>query len=220
MSIFQTLSLAERAKQLGNPEGALGLAVAEGLNESNKQGNARALRLLALKEDDHVLEIGFGNGRTVPAVVTEATGITYAGLDISPTMVEEAIRFNAALVEAGQASFHLGSAEAMPFADGSFDRVFAVGVMHFWAHPAAALAEIRRVLRLGGTLLLGGVAPQSAPEYALPEYGFHLRDAAAWDELCRDAGFSQVDVQMPGLAYTTPAGTPATRYVIQLLAHA
>jgi SAM-dependent methyltransferase len=125
MAVFESLTPAERARQLRNPEGAVGLAVAEWLNETNRGGNARIVALLGLGPGSHVLEIGFGNGRTVPDVIAQAAGVHYTDLDFSPTMVEEATRFNAALVAAGRASFHLGSVERTPFADASFDRVFS-----------------------------------------------------------------------------------------------
>lgn len=220
MSIFQTLSLAERARQLRNPEGPVGLAVAEGLNETNKQGNARLVKMLAIKTGYRVLEIGFGNGRTVPEVIAQAPGVYYAGIDISPTMVEEAGRFNAALVNAGQANFHLGNAEAMPFASNSFDCAFSVGVIHFWANPAVALAEVRRLLRPGGLMLMGCLAPAHPPEFAQPEHGFYLRDAAAWDELCRAARFSKVDAQLLEFEQPTPTGISVKRSLIQLMAWA
>src|SRR5262249_30700773 len=140
-------------------------------------------------------EIGFGNGRTVPDVISQATDIQYAGIDISQTMLEAASRFNAALVAAGRASFHLGSAEHMPFADAAFDRVFSTGVIHFWAEPDASLREVRRVMRPGGTMLMGCLAPKDPPDFARPEYGVYLRDAAEWDALCRGAGFVAVNAE-------------------------
>ena len=100
-------------------------------------------------------------------------------------MVTEASTFNAALVASGKASFDLASAEKMPFADDSFDRVFSTGVIYFWAEPAIALAEVRRVMRPDGTMLMACLAPREAPDFARPEYGFHLHDAASWDALCR-----------------------------------
>jgi hypothetical protein len=36
MAIFETLTSAERARQLANPEGEVGIAVADWLNENNK----------------------------------------------------------------------------------------------------------------------------------------------------------------------------------------
>jgi len=98
MAVFESLTLAERARQLRNPEGAAGLAVADWLNENNKQGNAKAVALLNVKPGNRVLEIGFGNGRAAPHVIAQAADVYYSGIDISPTMVAEASTFNAALV--------------------------------------------------------------------------------------------------------------------------
>src|SRR5215471_18840439 len=176
MTIFSFLSLAEQARQLRNPEGDTGLAVAAWLNETNRRGNARAVELLHLEPGHHVLEIGFGNGRAAADVVAQAAGVRYAGIDISSTMVDEATRFNAALVATGRASFHLGSAESLPFADTSSDRVFSTGVTHFWADPSQPLAEVHRVLRQGGRSLIMCLYPSSAPPFARPPLGFHLRD--------------------------------------------
>ena len=214
MAVFETLTLAEQARQLGNPEGAVGLAVAEWLNENNRQGNAETVGLLGVEAGNRVLEIGFGNGRTVPDVTAQAVDVTYCGVDISPTMVTEASTFNAALVASGKASFDLASAEKMPFADHSFDRVFSNGVIHFWTEPAAALAEVRRVMRPGGTMVMACLAPREAPDFARPEYGFHLRDAASWDALCRVAGFPDVHVETVVDEHSTPSGAPIRHYGI------
>ncbi len=61
--------------------------------------------MLGVQAGHRVLEIGFGNGRAAPAIIGRAADVHYAGIDISPTMVNEANRINAALVAAGQASF-------------------------------------------------------------------------------------------------------------------
>jgi ubiquinone/menaquinone biosynthesis C-methylase UbiE len=216
MAVFETLTPAERARQLGNPEGAVGLAVADWLNENNKQANAKFVTSLNVKAANHVLEIGFGNGRTAPDVIAQAADVCYAGIDISPTMVAEASTFNAALVAAGRAAFHLGSAERMPFANHTFDRAFSIGVIHFWTDPASSLAEVRRVLRPGSSMLMGCMAPREAPDFAQPGYGFHLRDAVAWDALCRAAGFADVHAETIEYERTTPSGAPTKRFGISV----
>ena len=98
MAIFETLTPAEQARQLANPEGAVGLAVADWLNEINKQKIARSVASLGVEAGNRVLEIGFGNGRAAPEVIAQAADVQYSGIDISPTMVAEASAFNAALV--------------------------------------------------------------------------------------------------------------------------
>ena len=156
----------------------------------------------------------------VGEVFNQAENIRYAGLDISSTMVAEAVRFNATLVAAGRARFYLGSAEHMPFPDSSFDCVFSVGVAHFWSAPSLALSEIRRVLRPGGRSMMGCLHPLTAPPFARPENGFHLRDAAEWDALHRAAGFVDVQVEAIETEQISAAGTPVRRYVFKLDARA
>jgi ubiquinone/menaquinone biosynthesis C-methylase UbiE len=220
MAVLESLTPAERARQLGNPDGAVGLAVAEWLNENNRQDYSGIIALLNLEPDGHVLEIGFGNGRMVGDVITQAAGIRYAGIDISLTMVEEARRFNAAQVAAGRVRFHLGSAEKMPFDDASFDRVFSIGVAHFWADPVGSLAEVRRVLRPGGVSLMGCLQPREAPEFAKPEHGFFLRDTAAWQTAYHNAGFAKLDIESIESDRINAAGATIRRYSFRLTARA
>lgn len=211
MAILDDLSPAELARQLANPEGKIGAAVAQWLNQHNRDANARTVEALRLVAGDQVLEIGFGNGRMAPEVIARAPGVRYSGVDISRTMVEEAMTFNAALVEAGKARFFLASADRMPFPDDSFERVFAMGVAHFWSDPANSLAEARRVLRPGGLMILGCLSPTEAPEFAKQEFGFRLRDAPEWDDLCRKSDFVDVDVRAVVSELITDAGLPIKR---------
>lgn len=216
MPIFSSLQPAEQARQLANPEGQVGLEVAEWLNGNNRVGNDRTLTWLGVQAGNRVLEIGFGNGRAAPDVIGQAADVQYVGIDISPTMVDEANRFNAVLVAAGRASFHLASAERMPFDDASFDRVFSTGVIHFWQDALVPLREVHRVMRPGNLAVMGALDTRCPPQFARSEFGFYLRSAAEWVELCRQAGFGTVDAQNTESEQLTPEGTPTKRYAIRL----
>ena len=88
-----------------------------------------------------------------PHVVASAEDVHYTGIDLSPTMVTEADRFDADLVAAGRVAFRLGSAEQLPFPDASFDAyTIAFGIRNV-THIDQALREARRVLRPGGRFL-------------------------------------------------------------------
>ena len=220
MAIFETLTPAERARQLANPEGEVGIAVADWLNENNKHINTKVVEALVIEAGHHVLEIGFGNGRVVPIVMVQAPDLHYEGVDISPTMVAAASHFNADLVTAGKANFHLTSADALPFGSDSFDRVFSIGVVHFWTDPLASLSEVRRVLRPDGVMFMGCLTPKDAPDFAQTEFGFHLRDAPEWDALCHKAGFVDVDVRTVVSDQITPSGALVKRQSIRMRARA
>ena len=218
MTIFSSLPPSEQARQLANPEGPIGLAVAEWLNGNNRDANAQILAMLQVQRGCHVLEIGFGNGRTVPEVVNLAPEVRYVGIDISQTMFDEANRYNAVLISGGRASFHLAPAECMPFPNESVDRVFSAGVIHFWADPIVSLREVHRVMRPGGRAVMQGQDPRSTRPCARPEFGFYLRSAEEWDALCREAGFREVDAKGFEWEQTTPEGVPTKRYSVRLIA--
>ena len=110
MADFTTLAPAELVRQLGKPEGEVGVDVALRMNQLNLRINEAVYSRLDLAAGMAVLEIGFGNGRLLPSLMQRADGLNYVGVDVSPTMVEEARRFNAPLVDVGQAAFHLADA--------------------------------------------------------------------------------------------------------------
>ncbi len=50
---------------------------------------------------------------------------------------------------------HLADAAALPFPDASFDIVLSVNTIYFWPDPAKVLAEMSRILKPGGRVVLG-----------------------------------------------------------------
>jgi SAM-dependent methyltransferase len=218
---ISNLTPAQLAKMLGKPEGEAGRAVGEMMNRVNANITSAVYQRLMLRDNDRVLEIGFGNGRLLPELMGLADEMTYLGLDRAETMVTEATAHNAELVAAGRASFRLGSVEAIPCKDESFDRTFAVNVVYFWPEPLRALAEMRRVLRPGGLSIIASAVTgpgEEPPPFAKPEYGFHRRNREALLALHRDAGFGNVLVDDYSEMAAAPDGSTRKRSYAIILA--
>ena len=96
---------------------------------------------------DGLRALDYGCGHGMAAVVLARRGARVTAFDLSPAYVEEArrrARANGAAVD-----FVTADAERLPFADGSFDRVWGNAVLHHLDLNRAA-AELRRVLAPGG----------------------------------------------------------------------
>ena len=150
--------------------------------------------LEALPEESRVLEIGAGTGLNFPFYPHGANGVAS---ELSCEMLKvargKALPDGVHLVQAG--------AEQLPFPDASFDAAFATLVFCSVASPETSFAELRRVVRPGGTVaLLEHVRPRgilgflfdalSLLTVALFEDHFNRRTA---DEALR-AGFQLVRV--------------------------
>ncbi|WP_446666641.1 class I SAM-dependent methyltransferase [Flexivirga sp. B27] len=96
----------------------------------------------------HILDAGCGSGATSEAL--QERGAVMTGFDLSPVMVDIARRRLGA-----DADLHVADLGApLPFADNAFDDVVASLSLHYLQDWAPPLAELRRVLKPGGRLLL------------------------------------------------------------------
>jgi SAM-dependent methyltransferase len=93
-----------------------------------------------------VLEVGCGAG--VDLARFAKGGATVTGVDLSSSAIDLA---RANLAQQGlTADLRVADAEQLPFADATFDFVFAHGVVQYTAHPRRLIDEVRRVLKPGG----------------------------------------------------------------------
>jgi ubiquinone/menaquinone biosynthesis C-methylase UbiE len=151
----------------------------------------RTLERFDLAEGQTVLELGPGPGYySIEASRIIGPGGRLVCLDIQRGMIEQ---LSARLAEAGVANTDLlvGDAINLPLRSGSVDRAFLVTVLGEIPDAAAALAELRRVLRPGG--LLGFEESLGDPDYVLVG---KLRG------LCAAAGFMPVAHHRNVLGYT------------------
>jgi len=97
-----------------------------------------------------VLDVGCGSGELLRELMR--SGAAAAGIDPAPGMVELARR------TAPAADVRVGTDEALPWPDGSFDVVTAVNSLQFADDTLAALAEFARVAVPGGRIAVANWA--------------------------------------------------------------
>jgi ubiquinone/menaquinone biosynthesis C-methylase UbiE len=103
-------------------------------------------------EKSRVLEIGPGAGLVTVELARRGHRVTC--IDPAAAMLENTSARAAAAGLGDRVSTTLADAQALPFADASFDAVVAVGVLPWLDDPRTALREIRRVLVPGAAVVL------------------------------------------------------------------
>jgi trans-aconitate methyltransferase len=178
--------------QFEHPRGLLGRFAGRIManRRSNRLRNDWTLDLLDLATEHRALEIGFGPGYAIEQAASRVSRGRVYGLDHSVTMLEQARRRNAALIEAGRVILHQGDAGDLGWLPEALDRVYSVNVVQFWPELPAVLAAIHGALRPGGIVATTYMprGPNAAPEQA---DAMASRISAA----LRAAGFDQVQIR-------------------------
>lgn len=131
-------------------------------------GRRYAVSRLMPRAGERILEVGVGTGLTLPLY---PAGCEVVGIDISEPMLDRA---RARLTDLRHASVVLErmDARAIAFEEGHFDKVLAPYVISVVPDPSEVMAEIVRVCRPGGTVIVvnhfqSGFPPMAALEHLL-----------------------------------------------------
>jgi ubiquinone/menaquinone biosynthesis C-methylase UbiE len=117
---------------------------------------AELLDMLRPEAGERLLEVGPGAGYySLPVARSLEPGGRLALVDVDQAMLEATVRRLLSGGVGGVIQARRSDGSSLPFDDGSFDRAFLVAVLGEIHDRAAALRELRRVLRRGGRLVVG-----------------------------------------------------------------
>lgn len=183
MSLLQRL--IEQAKK---PNGWIGSWMLRVMNIAHRGMNAWFIRQGAINDGDRVLDIGCGGGKTLQILSKlNPNGIIY-GIDISSQAVKESIKMNEAQVKNGSVIVKEASVSSIPYEDQFFDAITAFQTHYFWPSVEQDVAEVWRVLKSGGKLII--IAELYKMKYHMEVY----QTPAVMKELLERTGFQTVYV--------------------------
>jgi len=200
------MHLAHHVKQSAHPHTRHGLTIGtprlydftvELLSLGRRRSAFRRLIQASGVQPGHrALDVGCGTGYFA-RMLADAVGPNgqVVGIDAAPEMIAYATR---KARSQPNCRFELGSAEALPFADASFDVVVTSFVIHHLPQDVqlAAVREMRRVLQPGGRLLIAEVQTPRRGLHRLPAKLMGLESMARHvpplEPLVTEAGFTRV----------------------------
>jgi len=148
-----------------------------------------------------ILDVGAGTGNYTKAL---------ADRGYKMWALEPSTRMSESCTDRADIHWVQGRAEAMPFADETFDGVYCTLALHHFADQALGMKEMRRVLRPGGRLVIFTSDPRRArDDFWMRHYFAELFEQAEQvfpaianlERQLRSSGFSRIEVE----PYAIPA---------------
>ena len=192
--------MEKMVKQCRKPTGIFGRLMARGMNYGHKVAGW-GLNHVSVNKDHVILDVGCGGGKTVNTLAKMAAEGKVYGIDYSKDSVAVASKVNKRFIDEGRVEIRHASVESLPFPDKFFDLVTAVETYYFWPDLINNLREIRRVLKLGGSVILinevyrhDKFEKRNAKWARLGDFTYHLPDE--FGEFLSDAGYSSIQIDV------------------------
>jgi ubiquinone/menaquinone biosynthesis C-methylase UbiE len=190
--------VTEQARRVQDQFGAIAAAYVASAGHAGGEDLERLVGWGRTLAPRRVLDVATGGGHT--ALAFAGLGAHVVAYDVTEPMLRAA---RGLLVGRGAAAaFVAGDVESLPFRAGAFDVVTCRIAAHHFGVPAAAVREIRRVLRPGGSFLLQDILGHDDAEAAAfvteverrrdPSHVRAYR-AAEWKAFLRAAGLTPID---------------------------
>ncbi len=159
---------------------------------------ARVVQALGVSDDDTILEIGFGDGAALRAVLPLVPRGRIAGIETAGARVRQAVEAFPVEYRNFRADFKEAMVSRIPYPDEHFTKVFALDSVGSWLSIPKGLSEIRRVL-----FPLGRVVFSLPPK---PREGQAFVPVVEVKALLTDAGFENVEI--------LPAPSPSASVIL------
>jgi SAM-dependent methyltransferase len=162
---------------------------------NKKNTNAQwAIEQLHIHRYQHILEVGFKNGRLLQEAAERLGTGLIAGIDDSVDMYKLAVRKNRQEIGSQMMQLHFGSIGDLPYPPYYFDTIFGYNSHSTWNKPENIFMQLHRLLKAGGRFVLF---------FEMSPILSELRAANITDGLKQqftDAGFSQIQISSSGNA--------------------
>lgn len=186
-------SIARRPLKAHLAEGTLPGRTGSWLNSYfNRPSYRLMLAALNLGPEDDLLDVACGWGEFLAVYASNARRV--AGIDVSEEKVRLARQRLAERIAAGTGEVVQGDAAALPWQEGAFSAVTCMDAFPFFTAPERVMAEVFRVLRPGGRMLMqiGMRWPDGPPKYLPHPTNPVAGDETALRRMVEDAGLREV----------------------------
>jgi SAM-dependent methyltransferase len=190
-------------KQLRKPTGLLGLWTAKAMNLSHSKLTDWGLSHIQIHNDDTILDIGCGGGRTINKLAKIANIGKVYGIDYSDECVTVSRKTNNKFIKSGRVDVQKGQVSSLPYPDNRFDLITAIEAYYYWPDLGHDMEEILRVLKPGGILIIIGglyknskfdIRHQKLVKKLLKTLNMHYHSPEELHDIFSKAGYKDIKI--------------------------
>ena len=184
-------------ENFSKPEGFVGKIMLNGMNHDHPSFYSWGFSHYEWRDGTIALDIGCGGGMNIKKMLRFSDSIKVCGIDISDQAVMKSMIMNRSLI-GKRCLIRKGSADKIPFKDSVFDVATAFETIYFWEDVTASFAEILRVLKPGGALMVCCRKSDPDTTWRKPRTGKTIYTAADLGRLFEEAGFHDIEIETTG----------------------
>jgi cyclopropane fatty-acyl-phospholipid synthase-like methyltransferase len=139
--------------QFKKPTGLLGKIISKIMIKGNSPDYDKIIPELDIKQNDSILEIGYGHGLGVNRISSDYD-CHITGIDFSELMFREATKRNKKNISNKKVELKLGDFLKFEIIPDQYDKVFCVNVIYFWDNLVEPFTKIKTGLKDNGVLCL------------------------------------------------------------------
>ena len=165
-------------RNFGNPNGFGGKITTKIMNIINQKQYNAVLNNIHLKQDNIILDIGFGNGYLIKKLFEQNISIKIYGIEISNDMINKTTIKNKQNIENGKLKLSLENINKTSFGENTFDKIYTVNTIYFWNELDKSFSEIKRILKPDGMFI----------NVIYTKYGFNKYGVEEIEKITKDNG--------------------------------
>jgi ubiquinone/menaquinone biosynthesis C-methylase UbiE len=169
----------------------------ESMERGHRPVGEQAMSMMGISSESLVLDLGCGGGWATRLMAEVAHDGKAVGVDVSDEMIRVARSLSTDYLNA---TFEVANAERLPFGDAVFTHAFSMESLYYYADPAAAIREVRRVLKPGGVwCAVIDLFGENEPSHYWVEklkVPVHVLTKGQYAVLFEEAGFENVECRL------------------------
>jgi SAM-dependent methyltransferase len=175
------------------PAGLIGRITSNIMTKGNRSNYDVLLKDMAIRDNDKILEIGYGPGIGIGMIAAVCASCSIYGIDFSKLMYNKATATNKGFIEAGKVKLLYGDFISTDIQTGGFDKIFCINVVYFWNDLQPPFKKIKALLNSSGKFYFYMAHPDFLKKLNPADDIFNRYSIEEVAEALSVAGFSRVD---------------------------